>query len=268
VSVTTAEKSIREGRVTEALAELQAEVKRNPADARLRVFLFQLLCVLGQWERAATQLKVVADLDSKALEMVRTYEAVLACEQARARVFAGQATPIVFGEPTAWMAGLVQALTLTASGKHAEASALRSRAFEDAPAVGGRVDEVPFAWIADADSRLGPVLEAIVNGRYYWIPFTRVRELRFEKPTDLRDVAWTPASLTLANGGETVALVPTRYPASEAAGEPSIVLGRATTWKDLGSGTFVGLGQRVFATDEGEHAIMDIRHLQLDLPEA
>jgi protein involved in temperature-dependent protein secretion len=28
-----------------------------------------------------------------------------------------------------------------------------------------------FAWLADADVRLGPVLEAIVDGKYYWIPF-------------------------------------------------------------------------------------------------
>src|SRR5256885_10811882 len=47
-----------------------------------------------------------------------------------------------------------------------------------------------------------PILEAIVNGRYYWIPFARLSEVRIEKPADLRDIAWTPAYLTLANGGE------------------------------------------------------------------
>ena len=50
------------------------------------------------------------------------------------------------------------------------------------------------------------MLEAIVNGRYYWIPFGRLSEVRIEKPADLRDIAWTPAYLTLANGGETVGL--------------------------------------------------------------
>jgi type VI secretion system protein ImpE len=266
--MTSAEKSIREGRVTEALAELQAEVKKQPADGRLRVFLFQLLSVLGQWERAATQLKVAGELDPKALEMVRTYERVLACEAARTQVFSGAATPLLFGEPAAWMASLVQALALTAKGKHAEASALRARALEEAPAVAGRLDETPFAWIADADSRLGPMLEAVVNGRYYWVPFSRVRELRLEKPADLRDVAWTPALLTLGNGGETVAFVPTRYPGSESADDPSIVLGRSTSWRDLGSETFAGLGQRIFTTDAGDHALMDVRHIHLDSPDA
>ena len=64
------------------------------------------------------------------------------------------------------------------------------------------------------------MLEAIVNGRYYWIPFARLREVEIEKPADLRDIAWTPAQLTFANGGETVALIPTRYPGSESAADP------------------------------------------------
>ena len=49
-----AEEYIQTGRLDEALAALQSEVRNQPADAKLRTFLFQLLCVLGQWERAMT----------------------------------------------------------------------------------------------------------------------------------------------------------------------------------------------------------------------
>ena len=59
-----AEDALRGGDPGGALALLQAEVRNKPADASLRVFLFQLLCVLGQWERALNQLKVAADLDA------------------------------------------------------------------------------------------------------------------------------------------------------------------------------------------------------------
>ena len=31
-----------------------------------------------------------------------------------------------------------------------------------------------FEWIADADSRLGPLLEVILEGKYYWAPFCRI----------------------------------------------------------------------------------------------
>ena len=38
----------------------------------------------------------------------------------------------------------------------------------------GSLNGQPFEWVADADSRLGPVMEAIINGRYYWVPFARL----------------------------------------------------------------------------------------------
>jgi type VI secretion system protein ImpE len=275
--MTAAEENIRAGKLDEAHADLQAQVKKAPADPRLRVFLFQLLSVKGQWERAGTQLEVAGELDPSAMEMVRAYRAVLPCERLRTSVFAGDKTPLLFGEPAPWMALLVQALQLTAKGKFAEGRALRDKAFEEAPTTTGTLtargagettDERPFAWIADADPRLGPMLEGIVNGRYYWIPFSRIRELSFEAPADLRDVAWTPALLTFTNGGETVAFVPTRYPGSEAASDPAVVTARSTIWSEREAETFLGLGQRVFATDGGEHALMDVRRIRLDVPEA
>ena len=46
-----AEQSLREGRVADALAELQDHVRKAPDNAEYRVFLFQLLCVIGDWEQ-------------------------------------------------------------------------------------------------------------------------------------------------------------------------------------------------------------------------
>jgi len=48
--------------------------------------------------------------------MKQTYEHALASEQVRDDVFAGRATPHLFGEPAEWMALLVQSLRLVADG--------------------------------------------------------------------------------------------------------------------------------------------------------
>jgi len=265
--MTSAEENVKAGRLDEALSDLQAQVRKNPADARLRVFLFQLLVVRGEWDRALTQLKVASDMDASTVAMFKTYQEALRCEVLRAEVFAGRRTPLLFGKPAEWMALLVEALRLTATEKYEEARSLRERAFESAPAMAGKIDDQPFAWIADADSRLGPLMEAIVNGRYYWIPFSRVKEVRIEKPQDLRDIAWMPASLSLANGGDVVAFIPTRYPGSEKANDPRLVMARSTEWLERPGETFLGLGQRLWTTDQGEHALMDVRVVQIDNPE-
>lgn len=272
----SAEDCLREGRVDEALAELAQQVRAKPADAKLRVFLFQLLAVQGQWERALNQLNVAGELDAATLAMVQTYREAIQCELLRGEIFAGRRSPLIFGQPDEWLALLIQALKLTADGRHQAAAELRERALEAAPATSGTItvetrragpepesSQVAFEWLADADSRLGPVLEAIVNGRYYWIPLQRVQRVVVEAPADLRDVVWMPAHFVWANGGDNVALLPTRYPLSHQSPDPLIRLARKTEWEEAAPGTFLGQGQRLLAADSGEFALMDVRSIDL-----
>jgi type VI secretion system protein ImpE len=217
----------------------------------------------GQWDRALTQLYVIREMDGEAGDLVRTYREVIRCELFRKEVFAGVKTPLVLGEPQEWIAKLSEAVRLLGQGNVAEAAALRAAAFESAPAVAGSMNGEPFQWIADADVRLGPVCEAMLNGKYYWIPFERLSRIEVEAPSDLRDLIWAPAKLTFQGGGEQVAFLPARYPGSELAEDDDVRLSRKTEWRDLGADTHVGLGQRMLATDVGETAILEARAIEL-----
>jgi type VI secretion system protein ImpE len=261
---TDAETLLRQGDPRAALAKLTEAVRAKPADASLRIFLSQLLCVLGQWERAHTQLNVVAEMDKLAIPMRETVGHAIRCELMRAQVFAGKRTPMVFGQPDEWLALLIESMLQAGQGNAEMSIDLAARAFDAAPAVSGSIDDQPFEWIMDADSRLGPVLEACVNGRYYWVPFSRLSRIVFEAPEDLRDCVWMPAQLMFTNGGETVALVPTRYPGSQESADGLINLARRTEWSELGPDRWAGLGQRVLATDAGEHDLMAVRTITLD----
>ncbi|UCG49917.1 MAG: tetratricopeptide repeat protein [Phycisphaerales bacterium] len=261
------EELVQAGQLDEALAALQTQIRGEPANAKLRVFLFQLLSVMGDWERALTQLNVAVELDPINSLMAQVCRTALSCEALRSEIFAGKRSPLVFGEPAEWVGWLVQASQMAAEGKYRASQELRDRAFEAAPAVPGSVDGKGFEWIADADSRLGPVLEAIVEGKYYWIPFTAVRRVAIEKPTDLRDVVWIPAYFTWVNGGESTGLIPARYPESHASAESAIRLGRKTEWIEREGGLYIGLGQRMFATDDGEFPLLQIRQIDLESPE-
>jgi type VI secretion system protein ImpE len=256
-----AEQSLREGDPFTALKLLQEEIRAKASDPKLRVFLFQLLSVLGQWDRALNQLEVSANLDPAALAMAQTYREAIRCEVLRAQVFEGRKSPMVFGEPDPWLAFLIESLLLTGRGQTKESDAMRAKAFEEAPASAGTLDGRRFEWIADADMRLGPVLEAVINGRYYWVPFARLTRISIEGPVDLRDVVWTPARLLLENGGEAYALVPTRYPGTEQQEDGELLLARKTTWDERRPEFFCGLGQRVLSTDAGEVSLMDVREI-------
>ncbi|MHC5061568.1 MAG: type VI secretion system accessory protein TagJ [Planctomycetota bacterium] len=258
---------LRDGQISEALVSLESQIRTDPADPKLRVFLFQLLCVLGDWPRAMTQLNVAAELDAKNLLMAHMYRPALNCEAFRTEVFAGERSPLIFGEPQEWIGWLVQAGQMVAEGKYEASEELRDRAFEAAPAVGGSVDGQQFGWICDADTRFGPILEAIVDGKYYWVPFTVIKNIRIEEPTDLRDVVWIPVYFTWTNGGESPGFIPTRYPGSHASEDVYVKLGRKTEWLEKPGQSYLGLGQRVLTTDKDEYGLLQIKQLDLDHPE-
>ncbi len=259
-----ADEILREGNPKEALLKLQEQVRKTPSNPEYRTFLFQLLSVLGQWDRAMNQLNVVAELDDGTLAMVQTYREALRCEALRTEIFNGTRTPLLFGQPEEWVALLAEALRLTAEGKIAESQEIRSKAFEAAPTTSGSIDGAPFSWIADADGRLGPILEAVINGQYYWVPLHQIRTINIEAPADLRDIVWMPAYFTWSNGGETVGLIPTRYPETQASEDPLLLMSRKTEWIDKGSDLYLGLGQRMLTTDAADYSLMDVREINLD----
>ena len=251
------------GDLAGCLAQLQADVRKQPADGKLRVFLAQLLMVCGDWDRALNQLQVAAELDAGALPMLHAYSAAIQCERLRTEVFAGKRSPLVFGEPLPWIAGLLQSLALQGSGNSAQAADMRNEALSGATATAGTLNGTPFEWVGDADSRLGPVLEVLLNGAYYWVPFEHIQKLVMEPPADARDLVWSPAQLTWTNGGEAMGMIPTRYPGSEQAADNAIRLARKTEWQPLGGEQFAGLGQRVLSSDADELGLLEVRELVL-----
>ena len=250
-----------------ALDALKAEVRHAPRDPRLRTFLFQMFCIFGEWDRALAQLTVAAELDPAAIPMAETYRTLIRCEGVRDGVFRGTRTPTLFGYPLPWVALLVEANRLLATGAHAPAADLRDQAFDAAETTPGTLDGTPFDWIADADPRLGPVLEAVLDGTYYWIPWQHIAHLAIETPTDLRDQVWLPATFTWINGGSTIGFIPARYPGSATA-DPLLALGRRTEWVEHGDGWTLGLGQRMLTTGDADVALMDLRNLVLGAPPA
>jgi len=258
-----AEEFFRSGDLQGCLQSLQDTVRKNPADAKLRIFLAQVLMVQGDWDRALNQLKVIGEMEASALPMVHAYGSAIHCERLRAEVFAGTRSPLLFGEPVPWIALQMQSVALLGAGRESEAAELRAQAFELAPATGGTVNGQPFEWIADADSRLGPVLEVLLNEAYYWIPFERIASVTVEPPSDARDLVWLPAEFRWTNGGEAIGLIPVRYPGSEKSDDPAIRLARKTEWREAGPEAFVGLGQRILTTDGPEIGLLELRELRL-----
>lgn len=267
-----AQELLKQGKPREALTVLQGLVRTQPQDAKLRVFLFQLLAVLGDWERSLAQLQIAAQMDATNMLMAQMCRQAIACEMLRAEVFEGKRSPTVVGETSEWMGLLIEAARLTAQGNGQAGADLRARALEAAPTTSGTIEveeggsttSPDFEWIADADARMGPMLEVVVDGRYLWAPFDRIKEIRIEKPADLRDMVWLPVHLMWSTAASTVALIPSRYAGTQASENGNVLLSRTTEWDDAGNDLFIGSGQRVLATDAGEYPLLAVRKISLN----
>ena len=240
-----------------------ARIRKEPTRADLRILLFQVYCITGDWQRALGQLSSAATLDPAAEEMARAYREIIRCEVYRGKVFSGTKVPLFLGEPDSWLGQLIEAIRLNAEGHAMDAAKLRNEALSSAPATSGCIGDQAFEWIADMDSRLGPVLEAMVSGKYYWVPFHQLTKVEIETPVDLRDMVWCPAKLIFKTGGEQVAFLPVRYPGTETSSDESLRLARKTEWLSIDSETYFGSGQRMFATDAGEFSLLDTRSIEL-----
>jgi len=255
------EEHLKAGQVEQALLVAEDRVRKEPANSEYRICLFQILAVLGQWKRSLTQLNVAAELDAGNLLLAHMYRPAILCEMLRSEVFAAQKTPLVFGEPQPWVSWMIQSMHYCAKENYKAARRLREKAFEEAPAIQGTINGQTFSWIADGDSRIGPIAEAIIDGKYFWVPFSNIQSIHIEAPSDLRDAVWLGASFRWTNSGDSYGFILTRYADSHLQPDALIQLARKTEWIEKPEQTYLGIGQRMFITDTGETSLLESREI-------
>jgi type VI secretion system protein ImpE len=250
-----AEQFFKAGDLAAARAALAAELRSKPDDVRARQFFWQLLAIVGDLDKADAQLKALGGVQASAMMLGSVYMQAINAERLRSRTFAGEIAPksLVGVEP--WVQGLLDALAATIKGE-AGAGARHEAALADAPTSAGSRDGVAFEWLADADSRFGPMLEVIIGADYGFIPFVAMNRVRAAPVADLRDTVWRPAEISLKSGQSSMAFIPARYPGTTATGDAALLLGRRTDWIEA-DGIETGLGQRLLATDIDDIGVLE-----------
>ncbi|SDT88585.1 type VI secretion system accessory protein TagJ [Halopseudomonas salegens] len=247
--------------LAEQIEETVSTIRKEPAEVKHRVALAQLYMASRQWQQATAQLERAAQLAPACMPLAAAYNEAIRCEMLRNKVLAGESLPAMLDGAPAWVNTLASALHLLSLNDVAQAAQMRDDAFDAAQACRFEINGQAAEWLADADSRLGPVCELFMNGAYYWVPLSDIAELEAEAPVDLRDLFWLPCSVKLVDGQAFSALMPCRYPDEDGQGGDDTLLCRKTEWQELGSDTWVGLGQKIFVSDSGEFPALSVRSL-------
>jgi type VI secretion system protein ImpE len=232
-----AQELFRAGRLAEALKALSAEVRDNPADARRRTFLFELLCFSGEYDRADKQLEVLGQSGPDSEMGVVLYRAAVYAERQRQDLFSGGEFP--------------------------------SHADEAASERTGSLNGKPFTSFSDADPRIGARLELFAAGNYLLLPFAHVASIRVDPPKRLRDLLWTPAAVrtTPAFKGTELGevLIPVLSPFSWKHTDDAVRLGRATVWEQPENyDDQVPVGQKMWLVDDEEIPLLELRALEFN----
>jgi type VI secretion system protein ImpE len=225
-----------QGRLPEAIARLSAGLRTEPGDRAARTFLFELLLIEGEWDRAARQLAALrGDSPASELALLPLAQAIES-ERLRHAWFAAQDTA------------------------QADADVSESTA-------SGVLNALTFTHLTDADPLVGAHLEVFHAGRYLRIPLSQIATVRLDAPVQLWHTVWIPAVVRLTSDEQGTAmgrvLLPTRSWGSERESDPAVRQGRTTIWRECDGALVRPFGQKVLLADDADVGLLDVRSLNL-----
>ncbi len=264
----TAHDLFHAGKLKDAIAAQVEEVRNHPTDTGLRLFLSELLCFAGDFERADTQIDAMGHQDTKMLPFAMVYRHLIRAAQARQDFYKVGRVPEFLGRPEGSTRLLLEASVLLREGATVEAAERRAQAEAESPKVSGMCDDQPFDDFRDLDDMTFAFFEVFTSkGEYYWIPIDRVDLIEFKAPERPRDLLWRPARMVVRNGPDGEVYLPVLYPNLNTEIDESLRLGRTTEWLGGEGGTPVrGAGQRTFLVGENAIPLMEMNTVTFDSP--
>lgn len=248
------------GRLADAVTAALAEVKANPGDTARRVFLAELLCFTGEFERADRQLDVIGDQDPGAALGLALFRQLIRAAQARSEYFSAGRVPEFLSPPEAHLQTLLEAGIALREGREDAAARLAAEAEAARPPCPGRLDDTEFDDFRDVDDMVAPVFEVLTStGKYYWVPAERVIDAEFHPPQRSRDLLWRRVTMTVNDGPEGDVYLPVVY-ATPGGVEDAARLGRVTEWIGGDGSPARGVGQKCWLAGETAVPILQARH--------
>jgi type VI secretion system protein ImpE len=236
-------------------------VKTNPTNAAARIFLFELSCFSGDWERAEKQLEVIGHQDANAMIGSLIYRQNFKCERDRMRLFSDGLSPEFVTAKPPYVDDLLSAINRIREGNILEARTILDKVEEERPAFSCDVNGVGFSDIRDYNDPTMCVFEVFIKDSYVWLPFEQVASIKFTKPKTLRDLFWVQGEVEMLNGTAGEMFFPALYSGSWKSENDAVRLGRMTDWDDLGDDVFLGKGTKLFWMDGKDRSILDIETL-------
>ena len=254
------------GQLDNAITAIIEEVKKNPTDTNRRGFLSELLLISREWDRADKQLDMIGHQSPDAMMGIMLWRQIIRAGQARDQFLTKGRIPEVLEVPDELVQSYLKAAVLVREGQTKEATEILEKAEENRKPLSGVLDDVTFSDFRDLDDRMPSVLEVFTsNGKYYWIPFSRIISLDFFAPESALDLVFRRAHLEInGDGPDGEVYIPATYMPVPDEDREATLLGRTTDWIGEEGEPVIGVGQKMFYVGEQAKTIMEMQRLKFD----
>jgi type VI secretion system protein ImpE len=259
---------IRSAELTKARQQLIQRVKKAPGDTALRTHLFQVLLLLGEWDKALVHLNALAKDDNASHMAHEVYTGLIRAEQERTGVAELRQEPSFLPGRPGYADRYFQAVKAATQGEKEIAVTLFDQIEAATPLISGAVNQEPFSGFSDTDTLLNGFLEAMEYDRYLWIPFEAIREITVQSPQTLIDIIWAKGSVTTWEGLTMACFFPVLYPLSYCHTDHRVKMGRMTDWQILAGPYARAWGQHVFRIGEKDIPLLEIETVMFSRPVA
>lgn len=249
-----------------------AAVREKPLDPAARMVLAEVLCLAGDFDRAEKLAVAAGSLRKEPTPGIALLRNLLRAEVAREQFFREGRPPELRWEPADPLSSQMEVVVDLRGKREDAAAAALARSTVALESVAGVArcrdrPELEFSGFRDLDDRTATVIEAFsAAGKYYCLPWTQVKSLKFEPLETLRDLIWRPTTMQFTDGGEGRYFMPALYVLSAGSGDPAIQLGQSTIWSGLGGDLTGGAGQRMFLAGEETLPILEIEEISFHQP--
>lgn len=222
---------LQEGRLTDAISYLEAQLRDDPLNVDVKTTFIELLCINGELERADKQLNNIVQKHPDFLLGASNLRQLIRAEQSRQDFIAGKASPNIFSEADLHVKALMN-LRLELTQGDAEAITKSAFALEDKrPLVKLSLNDKETEEARDLDDSLGGFIEIFgTDGKFYMAQLSEIEYLHFMPVSSLIEQVWRKVELSIKNGPSGEAHVPVVYGGSETDAEK---LGKETDWREI-----------------------------------
>lgn len=251
---------ILQGQLQLAKEQLEKQLKDDPLSVEVRSVYVELLCVMGELEKADQQLDMMVRQHPECLLGAVNLRHLIRAQTARQDFYQGGVTATLFHKADDSYETLLELHLNLREGDIDTAQALAAKLESLRNSVQIEIDGTLVTELRDLDDSLGGYLELLgTDGKFYLVKFSEIESLELQPVSSTVEMVWRRVNIAIKNGPSGEAFLPLCYMSSTS---ELCIIGKETAWDERSDYLVTGVGQKMLLVNDQALPLGQIKHFQ------